>query len=551
MSSKIDLPEGLKAQEIEGAGRLQPLLKKLKKYSFKGYLKIQIMETYEGYLVIKDGLPRNALIFDLENDDLEKGLPALQEIHTLDLNPDIHISVHTDIDIEKVIQKVGGELPSRIGEDSSIKEKPQKHSENFLDMIKKSREPLKDLPKGVKETFPENYSFANFIVGPNNRFAYVAALSVAEHPGDSYNPLFITSKTGLGKTHLLKAIGRAHLTMDNDRKVKYVATSKLVAEIEKGRSEDDLSDLKERYIGQETLLLDDLQALSDDQNIQEVIFYILSELQNKGNQIVISADRSPVKIPKMDEKLISRIKSGLVVDVLTPKYQTRKKIIENKVKSEPIDIPDEVVDFMAKRIKKNITSLEGALNRVIAYSSLMNKSVTIDNVEDVLQQYMEKELGSNESLKRQFKAGRSYIIEEETKLSEGLRMVDESFPIEKKYVISRMNPDQIRSDYDLKNSDLIWLTDKSSESKETIPPNLESLSWTLEEKIKESATDVVFIDGIEYLISNNGFDSTLQFIRRIVDIVSETDTVLLVVVNPKALENRQINMLEREMDVIC
>ncbi|MEF8873133.1 MAG: DnaA/Hda family protein [Candidatus Thermoplasmatota archaeon] len=551
MSPKIDLPEGLKAQEIEGPGKLQPLLKKLKRYSFQGYLKISVRDEFEGYLVLKEGLPRNALFYDLKEDEQEKGLPALQQIHALNSNPNLYISVHTDLDIDELIEKVGGKLPARGVEKTGTGKTPtpDKPSEMFKQQtLERSEGALSDLSEEVKEDFLERYSFRNFIVGPNNRFAYTAALSVAENPDESYNPLFITSKTGLGKTHLLKAIGRAQLIDDKDRKVKYVVTSKLLNEIEESEKEDQMSDLREKYLDTETLLLDDVQSLANKEHLQEEFFYILSELQSKGGLIVLSADRSPEDLPQIEDHLISRFRSGLVVDILAPSYETRKKIVEFKAEREGHEIPEDVVNYMAKKIRKNVSSIEGALNRVTAYSSLLDKPITLETMEDVLTRYIDKEIDTGERLKPQFKPGRSYIVEEETTPSEGLSLLDELPSRKQKFVLSRMNPEQIKDEYELKNSEIAWLTDRKSEEQPTIPPNLERLSWTLEEQIK--SMDVVFIDGLEYLISNTSFDASIQFIRHIVDVVSETDTVFVLVVNPKALESKEISILEREMDVI-
>ncbi|MFP4608175.1 MAG: DnaA ATPase domain-containing protein [Candidatus Aenigmatarchaeota archaeon] len=533
---------------MKGPGNLHPLLEKLKRYSFQGYLKIKIEKEYEGYIVLKEGLPRNAVFYDLGDDRVEKGLPALQRIHTLDTHPNIHISVHTDLDVEGLIDKMGGRLPSRGKVEKEAEEtSASRPSEDFVRMMARSGEAHEDLPDEITEDFPDRYSFRNFIVGPNNRFAYTASLSVAENPGRSYNPLFITSKTGLGKTHLLKAIGRAHLVNDEDRNVRYIVTSKLLREIEEHKNKNGLPELREKYLGAETLLLDDVQTLANKEHLQEEIFYIISELLDRGCQIVLSSDRSPEEIPEIEDKLISRFKSGLVVDILTPSFETRKKIIEYKAEQKDHDIPNEVIEYMAENIRKNISSFEGALNRVTAYSSLMEKPITLENVEDVLTRYIDKEVDTSERLRPQFKPGRSYIVEEEVGRSDSLKLLEE-LPPKKKFVISRVNPEMIRDDYHIKNSEIAWLTDRKSEGQHTIPPNLERLSWTLEEKIKD--TDVLFIDGLEYLVSNTSFDATVQFIRHIVDVVSETDTIFVVVVNPRALERKEINILEREMDVI-
>lgn len=549
MSSNIDLPEGLKAQEISGRGSLQPLLKKLKKYSFQGYIKIEIEDDYEGFVILKDGIPRNAVLHILSSGETKKGLLALQQIQMLDTSEYLHVSVHTDLDIDELIEEADGKLPSRSKSQEAKGEAVEKGEMGLLELIEDSEEVVKEdeVSKEIDERFPERYSFKNFIVGPNNRFAYAAALSVAENPGDSYNPLFITSRTGLGKTHLLKAIGRSHLIKFDDRKVKYVVTTQFLTEIEEHKENNDISELREKYTDTDTLLLDDVQALADKEYLHEELFYIFSELQNKGSQIVLSSDRAPDDIPEIEEKLISRFKSGLVVDLLSPSYDTRKKIIEAKVDEQDQEIPDEVVDYLAKVTKKNVRFIEGALNRVTAYSSLLDEPITLETINDALKRYIDKEGGSDD-LKPKFMPGRSYILEEQAGSTEAFKLITDISPQKKKYILSRMNPKRIREEYDIENSEILWLTDRTSDEVKTIPPNLENLSWTLEKKIKEE--DVVLIDGLEYLISNTSFDATIQFIRHLVDVVSETDTILLVIVNPRALESKQVNILEREMDSI-
>ncbi len=549
MSSNIDLPEGLKAQEIEGRGSLQPLLEKLKKYSFQGYLKLKIEDDYEGFIILKDGIPQNAVLHILPRNEVKKGLIALQQIQMLDTHDDLHISVHTDLDIEKLIEEAEGELPSRSKSVGSDQVSAEEGKKALLELIKQSDQVIEegDVSKDIDERFPERYSFKNFIVGPNNRFAYAAALSVAENPGSSYNPLFIASKTGLGKTHLLKAIGRSHLIKYDDRKVKYIVTSQLLTEIDEHKEKNKISELREKYTSLDTLLLDDIQSLADKEYLHKELFYIFSELQEKGSQIVLSSDRSPDEIPEIEEKLTSRFKSGLVVDILSPNYETRKKIIEAQAERQDQDIPDEVIDYLAKATKKNVRFIEGALNRVTAYSSLLDEPITLETINEVLKRYIDKESGSDE-LKPKFMPGRSYILEEQTGSAEAFELVTEVPPQKSKYILSRMNPNRIKEEYDIRNAEILWLTDRTSDEQETIPPNLENLSWTLEEKIKEE--DVVLIDGLEYLISNTSFDATIQFIRHLVDVVSETETILLVIVNPQALESKQVNILEREMDSI-
>ncbi|MFW6083406.1 MAG: DnaA ATPase domain-containing protein [Thermoplasmatota archaeon] len=402
------------------------------------------------------------------------------------------------------------------------------------------------MSKDIEDEFPNRYSFENFIVGPNNRFACAAAVAVSKNPDRSYNPLFIKGESGLGKTHLMKAIGRALSKRFPDRQIKYITTSKLVTDFNKYLEQDELAKFKEKYSEFDTLLLDDIQFITEKPEAQHSLFHIFNEIQNGSGQIVISSDRSPEKITEVEERLASIFKSGLVVDILPPTFESRKEIIKEKSKQFSIDTPPDVLNFIAKNIKKNVRFIEGALTRISAYSDLLDEKVTLDNVRKTLEQYIDKEV-ENRELKLDVLESRSYLIKEQS-----ADIVFELFEkIEKdlhKFIISRLNPKRIEEEFDLKEAEVKWLTDKESEIYDIISPNLERLSWVLEKKIKEDS--LILLDGLEYLISNVNFEVSIKFIRHMVDIVSETKSIFLVIVNPNALDEKRISILEREMDTI-
>ncbi len=540
-----NISKGFKIQEIEGTGKLQSLLTKLKNHSFTGYVRIEISDQYKGLIVIKKGIP---IVSQLETpSERLRGLESLQRIQSLEHKAGLKIQVYTKVDIDKIISEMDGKIAGE-EETSEYKIGQDKQVDIAIKIMDGEISPRRSskISEKIEDKFPSRYSFDKFVVGPNNRFAYAAALAVSKNPEKSYNPLLIKAESGLGKTHLMKAIGRALSKQFQSRKIKYVETSKLISNFDKYLEGDDSKKFEEKYIGCDTLLLDDIQYIAERLDVQHSLFHIFNEIQSKNGQIVISSDRPPENITEIEERLASRFKSGLVVDILPPTYETRRQIIKEKSEQFDFETSPEVLDFIAENIKKNVNFIEGALTRVSAYSDLLDEEVTLNNVKKTLEQYIDKEI-EHEELKLDVLEGRSYLIKGESveNVFELLNKIDND---NERLVISRLNPGRIKDEFELKESEVKWLTDKESEKFETISPNLERLSWLLEKKSKEDS--VILLDGLEYLISNVNFEASLKFIRHMVDIVSETKSIFLVIVNPNALEDKEISILEREMDTI-
>ena len=221
-------------------------------------------------------------------------------------------------------------------------------------------------------TLNERYTFDQFVIGASNRFAHAAALSVAESPGRSYNPLFIYGPAGLGKTHLLHAIGHHVQAMFPRKRVRYVSTESFMNDfVEAIRDRTRMPVFKRRYRELDVLLIDDIQFLERTQELQEEFFHTFNQIHNEGGQIVISSDRSPKSIATLEDRLRSRFEWGLITDVQPPEFEIRLAILRKKAEAEHLGgIPDEVLGFIATHIRDNIRELEGALIRVAAYSSL-------------------------------------------------------------------------------------------------------------------------------------------------------------------------------------
>ena len=230
----------------------------------------------------------------------------------------------------------------------------------------------------------ENYTFNNFVVGDSNKLAHAASLAVAKNPGHSYNPLFIYGGVGLGKTHLIQAIGHYVLDTKPALKVVYVTseifTNEVIRSIQKGK----MNDFHNKYRSVDVLLIDDIQFLAGKERTQEEFFHTFNALHNNYKQIVITSDRLPKEIPTLEDRLRSRFEWGLMVDIAPPDFETRVAILKKKAEKEKIKVPDDVIYYIAENIKSNIRELEGALIRLLAHASLNNSEITLDFTKRIL-----------------------------------------------------------------------------------------------------------------------------------------------------------------------
>ena len=222
------------------------------------------------------------------------------------------------------------------------------------------------------------YTFEEFVKGASNQFALAAALRVAETPGRSYNPLFIYGSAGLGKTHLLHAIG--HYVHDNyqHHEVRYVSTETFMNEYVDAIRQNTTSALRRRYRDIDVLLIDDIQFIAGKEGLQEEFFHTFNTLHGANKQIIISSDRMPDAIPTLEERLRGRFKWGLLTDIQPPDLETRTAILRNKAERDRVEVPNEALDFIATNISTNIRELEGALIRVTAYASLSGEAITTE-----------------------------------------------------------------------------------------------------------------------------------------------------------------------------
>nr|WP_314632087.1 chromosomal replication initiator protein DnaA [uncultured Mogibacterium sp.] len=286
---------------------------------------------------------------------------------------------------EKYIVQIEDIFSRMLGDDFQVVIKSKdEYKSNKIDKKKKVR---KSLYKDNSKLFNPKFNFENFVVGGNNRFAYAASLAVAESPAEAYNPLFLYGGSGLGKTHLMQAIGIQVIRNDPTSNVLYISSETFTNELIEAINTQNTNQFKEKYRNIDILLIDDIQFLEGKEATQEEFFHTFNTLYENNKQIVISSDRPPSNLQKLDERLTTRFGFGITADVQPADFETRVAILKKKIELADIELDsdiEEVCNLISEKIKYNIRELEGAMNRMISFSEIMNNKIDLDFAKIVL-----------------------------------------------------------------------------------------------------------------------------------------------------------------------
>lgn len=286
------------------------------------------------------------------------------------------------------------EIIEESNEDAIVEDIPAQTNNNYSNRLNEDRLHSK-IPTQLKPTFlnPKN-TFNNFVIGSGNQLAHAASIAVANAPGRAYNPLFVFGETGLGKTHLMHAVAHQMINANPNAKIAYLSTEKFTNEFIHAIRENKLAKFRKRYRTLDALLIDDIHFLSGKDSTQEEFFHTFNDLFESGKQIFLASDRPANEIDRLENRLVSRFQWGLVTDIQPPDYETRLAILRNKAAAMNLAIDDEILDFLAEKVSRNVRRMEGALTRIVSYDSLIDRRLDIASVERLLSDLLQEEVAT-------------------------------------------------------------------------------------------------------------------------------------------------------------
>lgn len=260
-----------------------------------------------------------------------------------------------------------------------------KNNENKKIQVKNSEElPLSDYYINKDDNLNPRYIFENFVIGPFNELAHAAAQAIVKQPGIVYNPLFVYGNTGHGKTHLIQSIGNQIKSQYKEKKVYYLTSEKYCSEYVAAVQANRVAAFKEKYRKYDVLIMDDIQFLSKKEKTQEELFHLFNTLYDNNKQIVFSSDQHPNFIPNLEDRLKSRFSQGMIVDIPTPDSESKMAILRSKIDRSEVNIPDDIVDYLAQTIDGNIRELEGAVNSIICHTQLKGRDLSFNEIKDLI-----------------------------------------------------------------------------------------------------------------------------------------------------------------------
>jgi len=318
-------------------------------------------------------------------------------------NNHLYLSVDNKLIKEKFEEKISGKVTEILNQilimdgytDVIVEVKKESIPENYTlenDIISRLSENDRRVEAHNHEVFetklqPKN-TFSEFVVGKTNEFAFTASQAVAREPGKKYNPLFLYGDVGLGKTHLMQAIGNEVLKQNPNKKVYYCSSEQFTNDFIAAIKISNMPGFRNKYRNLDLLLIDDIQFLAGKIETQEEFFFTFNELKDSGKQIVLTSDRPPKSLEKLEKRLVSRFEGGLSIDIQLPDYETRVAILQKKAEQENVHVPINALETIAEHVSSNIRELEGSLNQIIAMSSIKKQPITVELVEDVLREKM-------------------------------------------------------------------------------------------------------------------------------------------------------------------
>ncbi len=387
-----------------------------------------------------------------------------------------------------------------------------------------------------------SYRFDDFVVGPSNSFAQAAAIAVADNPAGAYNPLFIHSGPGLGKTHLLNAIGNHFQERNPEGNVVYITSEKFTNELIQAIQSKSIDVFRARYRNVDILLIDDIQFIAGKEHTQEEFFHTFNALFNSQKQIVVTSDKPPSEIPTLEERLRSRFEWGLITDISAPSFETKVAILRSKSDVKKVEVKDDVLALIANNSGNNIRELEGALNEVVGYAQLTKKDITQDLSKNVL-----KITEGKAESKIDIEWGATYVSKDPTTTTAyefAKAMMEKDAPTQ---IISRVHPDKIKKKYALDPAkEILWLS-KSPGKECRSPTNIGKLAFSIDQFIKKNKDAIVVFDGLEYLISNNDFSMALRFLEDINESVVINNAIMVVPISEETYSTKELTLLERNM----